>query len=196
MVETDRYQSWVYVAHEFIEGINGRRKRHELNNHLSFGFRKDDVVLWALNDRWTNENEVVLEQLKFWMTKKLGPYLNHWESFPNRIKNDQIIRFMIEDLDMITRSLHQDYPKDPHLVCASIHEIKISVIFILMCYIVNNKGTSIPKQYAITELNYWKSRADEIVKNLFGDLNIPIEHQYKPLIRLVNEVNKIVSTHG
>lgn len=193
-----KYLKCLHIGLNFFNGVDrSLSKRHEINNFLAFGFRKDDVVLNALKDRWTDAESVPLQQLNYWVDNKLSLYLNHWSGISERVENNQILHFICSGVENVIRESHQDSPKDPSgNEYTSIHEIKVAIALIIAIFIVNQKGVSISAEEARNELNLWKDRVVSHIKKLFSDLNIPSEQQYVPLKMLVDEVNQLIQTNS
>ncbi len=185
----------LHIGKEFFNGVDrSLHKRHEINNFLGFGFRKDDVVLEPMKDRWTDPDNVPLDRLIYWVDNKLSPYVNHWGNPMERANNNHILRTLSEDVQKVIRELHQHLPKNPSGVeYTSIYEIKIAVAFLIAIFVAGQKGVSISPQDARAELIAWKERVDNLVQMLFGELVVPSEQQYQPLKKLVEEVNLFVS---
>lgn len=197
MPTTDQsfYFQSLHIGKEFFDGVDrSLHKRHEINNFLGFGFRKDDVVLEPLKDRWTDPDNVPLDRLIFWVDNKLSPYVNHWGNPRERVNNNRILQALSGDVQKVIRELNQDLPKDPSgIEYTSISEIKMAVIFFMVNFVAGQKGVSISPQDARAELIAWKERADNLVQRLFDELVVPSGQQYQPLKKLVEEVNLFVS---
>jgi hypothetical protein len=187
-----------YIGRQFFDGIdNSLRKRHEVNNFLAFGFRKDDVVLEPMKDRWTDAESVPLARLNFWVNNKLLQYLNHWASIPERSANNEILSLLCSDVEEVLRKLHKDLPKDPSgIEYASIYEIKMAIALCIVIFVVGQRGFSVSADGARNELNEWKERVDCLVIKKFSNSRIPREEKYKPVQILFDEINQLVLAHS
>ena len=197
-INQNAYTQFLNIGRDFFDGIDRPlRKRHEINNFLAFGFRKDDVILEALIDRWTDAEEVPLSRLNYWAKNKLLPYLNHWGSFFERAEKDQIVHIFSSGVEEMIRMLHQDLPKDPtDIEYTSIWEIKVAIALFVGSYIVHQKNAPISAAEARKDLNLWKDKVDSLIKKRFDDLIIPNRPELSPLKTLFDEIKLLVQTNG
>jgi len=176
----DEFTTFNLIASWFFESIDkSLRQRHQLNNYLGFGFRKDDVVLDALKDRWTDEDHVPLSRLEFWFNRKFIPYLNHWCSLSERSENRRIATALWFDLDQLLRKIH-DCRDDCE---ASVLEIKVAISMV----VIDLMDASIRQWPDYDEYkNKWNERIDQLFQKEFGSKEIPQSEFYSPLRTLLN----------
>lgn len=185
----DEFITFNLIASWFFKSIDqSLRQRHQLNNYLGFGFKKDDIVLDALKDRWTDEDRVPLSRIEFWFNRKFIPYLNHWCSLSERAENKKIATALWLVLDQLLKKIHEGRGDDNE---ASVLEIKVAISMIVIDFLDINL-----RQWS--EYNYykdeWNERLEQLLSKEFGSKEIPQSEFYLPLrILMKGSVSKLVN---
>lgn len=190
----DSYFRCLHIARVLFDSIDrSQRKRHQINNFLGFGFRKDDVVLEALKDQWTDRDRVPLPRVEYWVNKKFIPYLNHWGSPSDRLENRRIASLLQLDLEHVLKKIHEgnSNPNSAYDV-ASVLEIKVAIVLFAIDFLDSNGRQLISSNELKEEINAWYSRVKQLLMKEFGVEEVPPGEFYAPLGRLIGRIEVIV----
>ena len=188
------------VLSEYYRGIDtSLYKQHKLNDFLGFGFKKDDIKLEALKDRWTSWDAVPIDRVRYWAERKLAPYSKHGVGISERIAIDEVIDRLNSQVIFLISEVHKNETTNPRgIELCSVPEVKTAVIFSAAIFLSKQEGlVPIPKKELQDEIKIWENKLKKIqVNEITRAENFSCDPFYAPLRKLMEEVQEFIKTAG
>ena len=139
-------------------------KRHKINDFLGFGFRKDDVVLDPLIDRWESSSRQTHARFCWWVDEKFRPYANHALAVGERIRNNGLFQELYESTQKILAEVERPQPHGAAYV--TVLQIKAAVVIFAAAVLFRLDTIESLKSGC---MSYWYALAAELSRVLAQD---------------------------